>query len=55
MPTKGVFVFWWREVEEVGGGAFEKVVILGSHCVFYFKDQKEKPTTPLAALSSRKH
>lgn len=27
-----------------GGGAFEKVVIPESHCVFYFKDLREKCT-----------
>lgn len=37
-----------------GGGAFEKVVIPGSHCVFYFKDLTEKCTAPVVALSSGK-
>lgn len=49
-------------VEEGRGGvcwgegvAFEKVVIPGSHCVFYFKELKETCPALLVALSSRKH
>lgn len=35
-------------------GLLRKSVIPGSHCVFYFKDLKEKCTAPAVALSSGK-